>query len=206
MPILFQLSNSHSPLRSTQLVSTDIFCITDNLPENRNNLCRKFQLTLSFKHFSTLTTQDARFFILRVSDMTSGNLKASYSGLKSVHTDQLMIFEGASSDPSPAEETIFCDVITDELNSTLSSANYTVTSVECLSFVFIPYETSRKKMRLFPIGWGSGRRLQQAGSGNLRITYNVEAEYPIRSGQVDFMGGNFDDIIEVRIAFAYFPA
>jgi hypothetical protein len=135
--------------------------------------------------------------VLRVSDNSRGNLKSHFSGLKSVKTDQLITFEGATGAPNPDEQTVMCDVLAAELNATLSSANYTMTDLNCIDFEFIPYETSRKRMRLFPIVWNSRRRLQQQG-GNLNIYYNVEAEYPIRPGQVDFMTDGFDDIIEVN--------
>lgn len=132
-----------------------------------------------------------------MSDLTAGNLKSSFSGIKSVKSDQLISFDDASSEPTLEEEEIMCDVLADSLNSTLSSVNYTITSVDCIDFEFIPYESSRKRMRLFPIGWHPRRQLQQQEGGRLNIYYNIQAEYPFRSDQVDFMADEFDDIIEV---------
>ena len=183
---------------SQGVLISDVFCITDDLPENKDNICERFALSMPFRHFSTLTKENARFWILRVSDRSSGYLKSSYTGLKSVKSDQLLSFEDASGEPTPEEEEVMCDVLTDSLNSTLSSANYTITAVHCVDFEFIPYEITRKRMRLFPIGWNSRRQLQQRGGGNLNIYYNIEAEYPFRSGQGDFMADGFDNIIEVR--------
>jgi hypothetical protein len=157
----------------------------------------RFALSLPFKHFSTLSEENARFWVLRVSDLSNGNLKSSFSGIKSVKSDQLITFKGATSEPSQEEQSAMCDVLADQITATLQSENYTVTAVNCTEFEFIPYETSRKRMRLFLIGWNPRRRLQQQG-GDLNIYYNVEAEYPIRSGQLDFMADGFDDIVEVN--------
>ena len=140
-------------------------------------MCQKFQLSLPFQHFSTLTQANARFWILRVSDQTAGNLKSSYSGVKSVKSDQLLSFEDATSEPTAEEEIALCDVLTETLNSTLASANYTITAVNCLDFEFIPYETSRKRMRLFDTrSWKSLRRLQTGSGGRLDILYSIEGK------------------------------
>jgi len=188
------------PIVEVEVYAQDLLCVTDDLPENDNNICQRFTLSLTFRHRSDLPSENARFWILRVSDRSGGNLKSSITGLKSVKSDQLLTFEDATSEPSPEEEKVLCDVLTETLNSTLSSSNYTVTHVECLDFEFIPYETQRKKKRLFSIRWPSlRRRLQQNGGGDLNIYYNIEAEYPMRAGQVDFMADGFDDIIEDSI-------
>ena len=193
------------PIVEVEVYAQDLLCVTDDLPENDNNICQRFTLSLTFRHRSDLPSEKARFWILRVSDRSGGNLKSSITGLKSVKSDQLLTFEDATSEPSPEEEKVLCDVLTETLNSTLSSSNYTVTHVECLDFEFIPYETQRKKKRLFSIRWPSlRRRLQQNGGGDLNIYYNIEAEYPMRAGQVDFMADGFDDIIEVKFIMLYF--
>ena len=182
----------------------DLSCIIDDLPENANNICQRFFLSLTFRHRSDLPTENARFWLLRVSDRSNGNLKSSITGLKSVKSDQLLTFEDATSEPSPEEEKVLCDVLTETLNSTLSSSNYTVTDIECVDFEFIPYETQSKKRRLFSFRWPSlRRRLQQNEGGELNIYYNVVAEYPLRAGQEDFLADGFDDIIEVNICYTF---
>lgn len=171
-------------------------CITDDLPENANNVCERFLLTLSFNHLSSLDSADARFWILRIADRSSGNLKCNYSGLKSVKSDQVITFKNASGLPTPEEEDVFCDIIAGLLNDTVSMKNYIVTDVDCLSFEFIPYKSYRKRLQLFQLGLGAWRRLQTV-SGDLNIYYNISSEYSFPVGQEDTMADGFGDLIEV---------
>eukprot|EP00804_Cyclotella_cryptica_P011504 CCRYP_017068-RC/>CCRYP_017068-RC protein AED:0.01 eAED:0.01 QI:2073/1/1/1/1/0.8/5/675/1069 len=140
----------------------------------------------------------ARFWVLRVADRSAGNLKCNYSGLKSVQSDQVITFKDASGLPTPEEEDVFCDVIASFLNDTVSMKNYIVTDVNCLSYEFIPYESYRKRLRLFQLGWGAWRRLQE-GVGDLNVYYNISSEYAVPVGQTDTMGDGFGDLIEDSI-------
>jgi hypothetical protein len=147
---------------------------------------------------STISADDVRFWVLRVSEQSAGKLQSSYAGHVSVKSDQVISFEETSAAPTPEEEKIFCDVISEALNMTLSSNNYTVTDIECTDFEFIPYASSRQRLRLFQVDRGGWKRRLQSVDGELNIYYNISAEYPIRlSGEGDFMEGNFDNLIEV---------